>query len=196
VNTISSNPTSFILYGSMVPIEPPVTEETPTEDVPPDDEDDEIIVNLFSLIDSLKLTGSRLLMLNPNDLMNEYYPFQLNRFDSERIINEINETFYTIHKESLQNEIFECMEPDDIIKILKNDDNSKEKHEEDSKYPLLDNPSMYLKEYTCESCGTHEGFYMCFLEICKLGYICAKCLTCDTCSTKYKLQRSPFHEVD
>ncbi|PIR68555.1 hypothetical protein COU49_00745 [Candidatus Nomurabacteria bacterium CG10_big_fil_rev_8_21_14_0_10_35_16] len=42
VNTISSNPTSFVLYGSMVPIEPPVTEETPTEDVPPDDEDDEM----------------------------------------------------------------------------------------------------------------------------------------------------------
>merc|ERR1711862_123713 len=81
------------------------------DDEEEEEEEEEIRVNLFSLIDELKLTGSRLLMLNQNDLMNEYYPFKLkDRFISERIINEINETFYTIHKESLEYEEFECME--------------------------------------------------------------------------------------
>merc|ERR1711862_414863 len=135
--------------------------------------------NMFSLINELKLTGSRLLMLNQNDLMNEYYPFKLNdRFISERIINEINETFYTIHKESLEYEEFECMEPDDTSELIIKH-NSKEEHEEDSKYPLLVEPSMFNEEYTCKSCGTHKGHYMCFSKKCNYGSICIKCLTCD-----------------
>ena len=161
-----------------------------------EEEEEEIRVNLFSLIDELKLTGSRLLMLNQNDLMNEYYPFKLNnRFISERIINEINETFYTIHKESLEYEEFECMEPDDISELIIKH-NSKEKHEEDSKYPLLVEPSMFNEEYTCKSCGTHKGHYMCFSKICNYGSICIKCLTCDICSTKYNIKYSPFHNVE
>ena len=161
-----------------------------------EEEEEEIRVNLFSLIDELKLTGSRLLMLNQNDLMNEYYPFKLkDRFISERIINEINETFYTIHKESLEYEEFECMEPDDISELIIKH-NSKEEHEEDSKYPLLVEPSMFNEEYTCKSCGTHKGHYMCFSKICKYGSICIKCLTCDSCSTKYNIKYSPFHNVE
>ena len=161
-----------------------------------EEEEEEIRVNLFSLIDELKLTGSRLLMLNQNDLMNEYYPFKLkDRFISERIINEINETFYTIHKESLEYEEFECMEPDDISELIIKH-NSKEEHEEDSKYPLLVEPSMFNEEYTCKSCGTHKGHYMCFSKICNYGSICIKCLTCDICSTKYNIKYSPFHNVE